>query len=221
MLSETEFKAKFPHDAYANEDNPNNWKKGDMVFETDFNTEKSKTITLRNIKKWDSGMYVIVLESTDKFGQVVTAEAKTNLYSDTDKTVADNQLFRITTNKNTYQPNDTVLLTIGSAAENITVTIDIEKDKKTVNSYILNLNNNKKTVEIPVTEADFGGFAMHYSFAFANSFQSGTEVISVPYPKTDLEIETTTFRDKLQPGTDETWAFKIKGHQATKCLLKF
>uniref|UniRef100_UPI0030DB8EFE alpha-2-macroglobulin family protein n=1 Tax=Bizionia echini TaxID=649333 RepID=UPI0030DB8EFE len=216
MLSETEFKAKFPHDAYANEDNPNNWKKGDMVFETDFNTEKSKTITLRNIKKWDSGMYVIVLESTDKFGQAVTAEAKTNLYSDTDKTVADNQLFRITTNKNTYQPNDTVLLTIGSAAENVTVTIDIEKDKKTVNSYILNLNNNKKTIEIPVTEADFGGFAIHYSFAFANSFQSGTEVISVPYPKTDLEIETTTFRDKLQPGTDETWAFKIKGHQGDK-----
>ncbi|UPS91951.1 alpha-2-macroglobulin [Bizionia sp. M204] len=216
MLSETEFKAKFPHDAYANEDNPNNWKKGDMVFETDFNTEKSKTITLRNIKKWDSGMYVIVLESTDKFGQAVTAEAKTNLYSDTDKTVADNQLFSISTNKSSYQPNNTVLLTMGSAAENITVTIDIEKDKKTVNSYILNLNNNKKTIEIPVTEADFGGFAMHYSFAFANSFQSGTEIISVPYPKTDLKIETTTFRDKLQPGTDETWAFKIKGPQGEK-----
>ncbi|OBX22674.1 MULTISPECIES: alpha-2-macroglobulin family protein [Bizionia] len=216
MLSEAEFKAKFPYDAYANEDNPNNWKKGDMVFETDFNTEKSKTISLKNIKKWDSGLYVIVLESTDKFGQAVTAEAKTNLYSDKDKTVSDNQLFRITTNKNTYQPNDTVLLTMGSAAENIIVTIDIEKDKKTISSYILNLNNNKKTIEIPVTEADFGGFAVNYSFAFSNSFQSGTEIISVPYPKTDLEIETTTFRDKLQPGTDETWAFKIKGPQGEK-----
>mgnify|MGYP003666783786 FL=1 len=216
MLSEAEFKAKFPHDAYDNEDNSNNWKKGNMVFETDFNTEKSKTITLGNIKKWDSGLYVIVLESTDKFGQTVTAEAKTNLYSDKDKTVSDNQLFSISTNKSSYQPDDTVLLTMGSAAENLMVTIDIEKDKKTISSYILNLNNNKKTIEIPVTEADFGGFAINYSFAFANSFQSGNEIISVPYPKTDLEIETTTFRDKLQPGTDETWAFKIKGPKGEK-----
>lgn len=216
MLSEAEFKAKFPHDAYANEDNSNNWKKGDKVFETDFNTEKSKTVDLGNIKKWDPGLYVMVLESTDKFGQTVTAEAKTSLYNDTDKTVSDNQLFSFTTNKNTYQPNDTVLLTIGSAAENIMVTIDIEKDKKTISSFILNLNNNKKTIEIPVAESDLGGFAIHYSFAFANDFVSGSEIISVPYPKTDLEIETTTFRDKLQPGTDESWAFKIKGPKGEK-----
>jgi uncharacterized protein YfaS (alpha-2-macroglobulin family) len=37
-----------------------------------------------------------------------------------------------------------------------------------------------------------------------------------PYPKTDLEIETTTFRDKLQPGQDETWSFKIKGPKGEK-----
>lgn len=216
MLSEAEFKAKFPHDAFADEDNSNNWKKGKLAFETDFNTEKSKTVSLKNIKRWNSGLYVIVLESTDKFEQMVKAEAKTSLYSDADKTVADKQLFTVSTNKAHYNPNDTVLITFGSAAENITVTIDVEKDRKTIDSYQITLNNNKKTFEISVTETDFGGFAIHYSFAFANSYVSGAEIISVPYPKTDLEIETTTFRDKLQPGTDETWAFKIKGPQGEK-----
>jgi TonB-dependent SusC/RagA subfamily outer membrane receptor len=67
-----------------------------------------------------------------------------------------------------------------------------------------------------VTTDDVGGFAVQYSFAYNNSFQSGTETIVVPYPKTDLEIETTTFRDQLQPGTDETWSFKIKGPQGDK-----
>ena len=38
----------------------------------------------------------------------------------------------------------------------------------------------------------------------------------MPYPKTNLEIETLTFRDKLQPGTDETWQFKIKGPYGEK-----
>ncbi|WP_250432981.1 alpha-2-macroglobulin family protein [Hanstruepera flava] len=211
MLPEAEFKSKFPHDAYQDEHNPNNWEKGELVFEKRFDTETSKTIALGNIKKWQSGQYVIVLESQDAFGQDVKAETKTTLYSDQDKTLADKQLFSITTNKPNYQANETVLLTLGSAAQNVTVTLDVEKDHKTINTYVFELNNNKKTIEIPVTKDDLGGFAVHYSFSFANGFQSGMEYINVPYPKTDLEIETTTFRDKLQPGQYETWNFKIKG----------
>ncbi|WP_417290228.1 alpha-2-macroglobulin family protein [Corallibacter sp.] len=211
MLSETAFKNQFPHDAYQDEDNPNNWKKGLLVFEKHFDTKTSKTVALDNIKKWQSGQYIIVLESKDSFKQDVKAEAKTTLYSDKDNTLADNQLFSITTNKTSYDVNDTAEITIGSSAKNITVTLDVEKNHETINTYIIDLNNNKKTIKIPVTKDDIGGFAVHYSFAFANSHQSGSEIISVPYPKTDLEIETTTFRDKLQPGKDETWSFKIKG----------
>src|SRR5690606_38601592 len=49
-----------------------------------------------------------------------------------------------------------------------------------------------------------------------NSFQTVTQTISVPYPKSELTIETKTFRDKLEPGTDETWSFNIKGPQGDK-----
>ncbi|WP_417855342.1 alpha-2-macroglobulin family protein [Xanthomarina gelatinilytica] len=211
MLSETEFKNMFPYEAYKDENNPNNWKKGALVFEKSFNTEKSKEIELGNIKKWESGQYVIELESKDRFGQEVKDETRTNLFSETDKTLADKQLFSMSSNKKDYQINDIVELTLGSSAENISVTVEIEKNKQTVNTYVIQLNNNKKTISIPVNKTDLGGFAVHYSFAYANSFESGTTSISVPYPKTDLEIETTTFRDKLQPGQDETWSFKIKG----------
>src|SRR5690606_20656830 len=75
---------------------------------------------------------------------------------------------------------------------------------------------NKKTIVIPVTDADLGGFAIHYSFAAFNSFKTGTQTISVPHPKSELSIETKTFRDKLEPGTDETWSFNIKGPQGDK-----
>ncbi|TYA53340.1 alpha-2-macroglobulin [Formosa maritima] len=222
VIPESEFKSKFPFEAYTNENNPNNWKQGELVLEKSFNTEKSKELELGNIKKWESGQYVVVLESKDKFGQEVKDEARTTLYSNTDKTLADNQLFSIETNKEDYFINDTAELTLGASAEHITVTVEIEKNIETVNTYIIQLNNNKKTLSIPVTKADLGGFAVHYSFAYQNSFESGTKLISVPYPKTDLEIETTTFRDKLQPGQEETWSFKIKGpkgEQVTAELL--
>ncbi|SFZ89290.1 Alpha-2-macroglobulin family protein [Flaviramulus basaltis] len=215
-LSEETFKNLFPHQAYSNEDNANNWEKGELVFEKEFNTQKSKELALGKIKKWKSGQYIITLESKDKFGQVVKDEVKTILFSDDDKTLADNQLFSITTNKPNYKSDETAIITFASAAENLNVTVTIEKDHKVIKTHIIQLNNNKKTISIPITNKDIGGFAVHYSYAAFNSFQSSTEIISVPYPKTELDIETTTFRDKLQPGTDETWSFKIKGPQGEK-----
>ena len=215
-LSKTEFKTLFPHDAYNNEDDSQFWDKGELVFSEEFNTENAKDLKLGNIKKWKSGKYLIVLESKDKFGQLVKDEARTTLYSEKDKTVSDNQLFTITTNKDSYQPNDTAIITFGSAATNLTVFIDVEKDNRIINSNKYVINNEKKTIRIPITNEDVGGFAVHYSFAAFNSYTANTLVISVPYPKTDLEIETTTFRDKIQPGTDETWSFKIKGPKGEK-----
>ena len=211
-----EFKTLFPNEAYTNEHDSRNWDKGALVYEKEFNTETSKELKLGKIKRWNSGAYIVILESKDRFGQYVKDEAQTIVYSDDDKTLADNKLFNIATNKNSYTINDTVDVEIGSSAEELFVTIEIEKEHKIISKQIFALNNNKQTIHIPVSQKDIGGFVVHYSYAFKNSFESGRLNIAVPYPKTDLEIETLTFRDKLQPGTDETWRFKIKGPKGDK-----
>ncbi|TXD82859.1 alpha-2-macroglobulin [Subsaximicrobium wynnwilliamsii] len=211
LMSAEVFINKFPHEAYEDEANPAHWKKGKLVFESTFDTAKSKDIELGKIKNWESGLYSIELESTDKFGQLVKAEARTTVFSDDDKTVADNQLFTIKTNRDSYSEDENVELTLGSAAKDLRVTVRVEKDQKLFKTFIVPLSNTKKTIAIPVTKADLGGFIITYSLAAFNSFEGAKLRINVPYPKTDLEIETITFRDKLQPGTDETWSFKIKG----------
>ncbi|HXK00176.1 MAG TPA: MG2 domain-containing protein [Gelidibacter sp.] len=215
-LSREEFKKLFPHEAYQDEHNPETWEKGKMVFEANFDTSKSKEIKLENLKKWDSGNYIVVLESTDKFGQLVKDEARTFIFNSEDKTLPDHQLFSVSTDQSIYKAGQNVLVTFGSAAENLVVTMDVEKDQKIIKTYIIPLSNNKKTIAIPVTDTDLGGFAIHYSYAAFNSFQSGTLAIAVPYPKSELTIETKTFRDQLQPGQDETWSFNIKGPQGDK-----
>ncbi len=214
--SKDTFKSLFPHEAYNDEHVAKNWKKGNLVLDKSFNTETSKTIKLGRTKKWKSGEYIITLESKDKFGELVKDEVKTTLFSDTDKTLADNQLFRISSDKTSYSPNESVVLKLESAAEDLTVTVNIEKKHQIIKTHVVTLNKNKKSISIPVNRNDIGGFSIGYSFATFNSFQSGNLNISIPYPKTDLEIETTTFRDKLQPGTDETWRFKIKGSKGDK-----
>ncbi len=215
-ISKDTFKSMFPHDAYANEHDANYWEKGELVFKKPFNTKDSETLKLGKLRKWDSGQYIIVLETKDKFGQIVKDEIKTTLFSPKDNTLVDKQLFNITTDKTTYKTEDNAILTLASSAKHITVTVAVEKKSQIVKTQTLTLNNNKKTITIPVEKDDLGGFSVHYSFAAYNSYVSGIQHISVPYPEKHLTIETKTFRDKLQPGTDETWSFKIKGTQVDK-----
>ncbi|MBR9914132.1 MAG: alpha-2-macroglobulin [Algicola sp.] len=210
-FTKEEFKSLFPHQAYKDENDSKRWDKGDMILSKTFDTEDSKTLDLGNMKRWDSGTYRILLETKDRFGQLVKDEAQTFIYSDKDDTLADHQIFNITTDKSVYSKDDTVEITLASAAKELYVTIEIEKNHNIVDKRTILLNNNKKTISIPVRASDLGGFGIHYFYAFQNDFGQGNLTINVPYPKTELEIETATFRDKLQPGTDETWSFKIKG----------
>lgn len=215
-FSETEFKTQFPHDAYTNEDDFKNWKKGNLVFSESFDTQISKELALGRIKNWESGKYIIELESQDKFGQAIKDMQYVTLFSSKDKSLADQQLFSVTSNQSQYKHGESVLLSFSTAATNLAVTITIEKDHVITDTYILQLAKNTKSISIPVLAEDIGGFAIHYSYAAFNSFETKSLAISVPYPKTELQIETLTFRDKLQPGQEETWTFKIKGPQGEK-----
>ena len=210
-FSRDEFKTLYPHDAYENEHDPTTWEKGKLVWETTFDTNREKETILKNIKKWPSGSYVIELETEDKFGQKVKDVAHTNLFSTNDKKLTDHQLFQIKTDKQTYNIGETAEITLLSSAENITVSVFVEKNQKIIDSRTVLLNEDSKTFSVPISTNDLGGFSINYSFSAFNSFESGSLPVVVPHPSTDLEIETITFRDKLRPGAEETWTFKIKG----------
>jgi TonB-dependent SusC/RagA subfamily outer membrane receptor len=216
-FSKEEFETLFPHDPYSSEENDiQNWELGNLLFEKEFNTESSKEIKLRNIKKWSSGNYKVILECKDRFNQSVKDEQLFELFGEKEKVIADNKLFAISTDKNTYKPNEFVNLSVSSASKDMTVMVSIEKKHIIESTYYLHLSNETKTIKIPVTENDLGGFAIKYHFVNYNSFQNGTELISVPHPQKSLQIETLTFRDKLQPGSEQTWSFKITGKNAEK-----
>lgn len=216
-ISENEFNKLFPHDAYSKEEiNKTTWKKGAIVFEESFDTQKSKKLILKHLKNWTSGAYIAVLNTTDKFNQKVTDKAHFNITSTSEEKVADNQLFFIKTDKKTYTIDETVCVQIGSASKDMTVIVEIEKDYKTIDTKFIHLNNEIKNIEIPVHKEDVKGFAIKYYFVNYNSFDTGLLNISVENEQENISIETNTFRDKLQPGTTEKWSFTIKNDKKNK-----
>ena len=216
-ISETEFRKLFPHDSYTKEEeHEENWRKGKLVFNKSFNTKDSKEIILKNIKKWASGKYIVILNSKDKFNQELTDKALFSVIGDTYKTIIDNQLFFYKTNKSTYKAGESVCLQIGSASKDITIVLETEKNNEIVKTQLIHLNNNIKEIEIPVNKEDIGGFVIKYYFVNYNAYNSKIINIAVPNLKELISIETNTFRDKLQPGANETWSFTIKNDKNNK-----
>ncbi|WP_159951518.1 alpha-2-macroglobulin family protein [Polaribacter septentrionalilitoris] len=210
-ISENTFRTLFPNDPYTNDEtDEKNWQKGDVVFSSNFNTKNAKEIHIKNIKSWISGKYLVVLESKDKFGQEVKDQKRFTLFSPKEKKVADSKLFTINTDKSYYKIGDDVALTIGSASKNITVVVQVEKNYKIVETCLIKLSNSTKTIKVPVRKDDLGGFAIKYHFVNFNYFKSGNVIINVPVQQEKIDIETNIFRDKLQPGQNETWSFTIK-----------
>ncbi|MFD2530606.1 alpha-2-macroglobulin family protein [Polaribacter marinaquae] len=218
QISKEEFKRLFPNDPYSNkEDDVANWQKGALTFSKKFNTKNSKKIKISNLKKWESGKYIALLETKDKFGKKVKDEVNFSVFSTSEKQVADNKLFVINTDKNSYKEGETVNLKIGSASKDITIIVQIEKNYKIVDTRLIHLKNTTKTVKIPVNKEDIGGFAIKYHFVNFNYFKSGSILVNVlDKPKSNIEIETNVFRDKLRPGQEETWSFTIKNDKNDK-----
>lgn len=216
MIDSVKFKTLFPHEPYGKEGNPAFWKKGKAVFSKEFDTENEKEFELNNMSGWASGKYMVVARTRDKFGQEIKTEQIVTVYSPKDKKIADSELISVTTDKASYQPGEQVKLRIGSAAKDLSVTITVIKDYEIVRQEVVHLADEIRTLSIPVSQADLGGFTVLYQLVNINQFNNGTLQINVPYPKKELSITTETFRDKLRPGQEETWRFKIKGDKKDK-----
>ncbi|MFZ6011776.1 MAG: MG2 domain-containing protein, partial [Bacteroidota bacterium] len=210
-ISEEEFKKLFPHDAYEDESDPKQWKKGRLMFESAFDTGKSKEIKFNVNRTWELGSYIIELTTTDSRGQKVTDLHRFKVVELGNKTVADNQLLIFETDKNSYKVGELMKLKIGSASKDITVTVDIEKNHKIAKTYIEHLSGEVKQITIPVTENFGNGFAIHCTAVIYNDFKYEKELLPIVTEVQQMEIETITFKDKLQPGAKETWSFEIKG----------
>ena len=78
------------------------------------------------------------------------------------------------------------------------------------------LNNEKKDFHITATEDDRGGFGILQFFVKNNRLYTNSHIIAVPWTNKQLNISFTTFRDKMEPGSQEKWEVKINGTKGEK-----
>ncbi|MBL0740952.1 alpha-2-macroglobulin family protein [Chryseolinea lacunae] len=216
ILSEEAFASFFPYESYDEKNRTLVEQKGELLALLNFDTRISKDVIVTMNKTWPLGEYVVELKAIDAAGLEVVTLHQFQLHDPTSKTVPDQKPLVLTFDKKAYAPGEVAHLKIGSACSDLTVTVFIEKLQKINRITIEHLAGTTKDIAIPITENMGREFSVTATTSYQNSLHTSTIHALVALPSPNIEIETITFKDKLQPGAKETWSFEVKGPNGTQ-----
>ncbi|MBN1637847.1 MAG: hypothetical protein JW866_02695, partial [Ignavibacteriales bacterium] len=216
VMTKEEYDKFFPNDIYSDENIEAKWNKSQKVLDVQFNTKEEKKLKISELKNWTQGQYVLELKTKDKYGADVEVVKYFVLSDETSKQVPLNKTCWIEDIKIKAEPSESAKFSIGTAEENIRVLYEVEHDKKIVTKEWVELNKEKRIIEIPVEEKHRGNFFVHFTFVKNSRSFSTTKYVYVPWTNKQLKLEFETFRDKLAPGQEEQWKIKISGPEGER-----
>jgi len=213
VMSKEEFYKNFPHDPYAEEDQPVNWPVESVITDKQFSTTSSGN--------WPSpaslqpGWYKISVTGTDRFNEIIVSEKFMHVVSP--QTAKENENLSVVANNQLASPGETVNVRFLAGKVPVWLIRTTEKTSGSLaTSYEALKSQDIKEANIPITEADRGGINIGYNYVLHNRFYSGNKMIAVPWSNKELKISYETFRDKVLPGSNETWKIRINGPQSEK-----
>lgn len=190
--------------------------KGNEVFSTQINTLNGSETVQWNASKLKQGRYQVVFEYADKKGTVYREEKILSVADPKGKKAFLHRDLEIEFRKVAATPGQTIDVLISSRMPNTYVAYFIERSGKSTELQWEKMNNSLLKLKIPVTEADRGGFNISAAAINDNRFYSARKYIPVPYDKKQLDIQISSYRDKMIPGSKEEWVLKITGPNAQK-----
>ncbi len=228
-MNKGEYYQSFPYDVYADEDQMGKWELGEKAIDKFDTTGKDTRFKILDTRL-NAGWYKIIATTKDKYGEEVKAEKFVQIYLPVSaspfstggegtglRAGGSREPISIDVKNKIADPNEKITYSITTGFEKIWLIQNVVKPNEQYKiTYPTVSAGETFTNTIDVTEADRGGINMNYAFVQHNRFYTGAESFAVPWSNKDLNISYETFRDKLEPGSQEKWKIKIAGNKAEK-----
>lgn len=199
----------FPHDDFGAPRSPSE-RSSTTIWEGSKLILGSTALFPAEANSWPPGEYELELSAKDAFGKEVTWKQSFVLFNKTKKQLPVRSLSWFHLSKQTAQPGDTVYFYVGSAETGNRVLIEVKSSAVLYEQRWITLSNKLKVVPFVITEAHRGKLLFEAVFIRHNSIQHASLQLDVPFDNQKLDINLLTHRDKLQPGSTETWSLMVK-----------
>jgi len=154
----------------------------------------------------EGGAYRLRYETRDGFGE--TARTQLDFVvagSETTLALAADLAF----DRARAEPGATVRLWVHSGLKNAPVELELLRGVERVWRRTLPLSGSQ-WIEIPVAEKDRGGLAARLTLVADHQLVTQGATLDVPWSNKELQVEFATFRDRLVPGSRETFRVTVK-----------
>lgn len=173
----------------------------------DFETDKA--IASNVFANLESGRYLLLAKSFDDKNREVAAEQTFVLYSKKDKRPPVYSPFWMIGEHTECLPGEDARFYLGSSVQGAHILYDLYSSGKLVSRERFTLNNEAIPFTIPFREEWGDGAVAVFTFIKEGELYENNILITRKPPDKKLNIKPVTFRDKLIPGTKESWSFNI------------
>lgn len=222
IMTEAEFRKKFPNDVYKEENNHETWAKTEVTSK-EVKLEGLTQVSIKDLLgNSDPGKYVINLKVKDPSGADLELQKYFTLEDLSSKTPVIPTWLQLSLDKKSVEPGETVTASIKSSGKRIWVLYEISQGSEVLEREYVKLRGKKgEKIEIPIKESYRGGIGLGVYAIYNNEFKAVTQGISIPWTNKQLQLSWSTFRSKLTPGQEEEWRLKIKGPKGEAVAAEF
>ncbi len=211
IMTREEFQSRFPYDIYANENDPSTWPVDKPVFEKTMTTPGDSVFKFNGVESrmLDQGTYAIAMIATDPFGEKIEIKNYFTAFNPDSREVPEQSLNWFVPLKTMGIPGENARFMIGSKEDLVNVMYEVRFRDSVVLRDWFKINDRATVVEVPIREQYRGNFSVNFTFVKHNRVFQNSQLVVVPYSDKNLDIRFETFRNRLDPGSHETWKIKI------------
>ena len=197
-----EFEQLFPYERNNFEENEAS---ETLIFSKEIATENEKEISLDFLKTNEVGNYKVVFSATDSSGNLIETSSDFKVFHK--NTTLSDKLFTIKTiNQNPFK-DGFAEMEIHSKIEKLYFNISNRNGSFVTNSPV-ELKDGFAKIKVPIETQRSEDITLIFETFFENQFFSEPYTI-VENDKGEIDIAIKTFKNKIEPGSKQTWSFTI------------
>lgn len=216
IYTEKQYLEFFPNDEYNNETDQSGWSRGTLVAEGEINTGNTNSFNLP-AQSLAAGHYLAEAITHDRYGNEIRQQAYFRLF-DRSKKQLPSTSYQFTYNPFILlEPGSRATLFSGSSANDLYVISRTGRDLPGNTGY--SISNRKAGLQefgFDIRESDRSGFRVQEVYVINNRFYQNQWQVMVASGHKPLKITYETYRNHIEPGSEEKWSISVKGPNGEK-----
>lgn len=189
-------------------DNESEWyihHKKKVLIENGVKVNGQLTAFLAPKEKLSAGYYLLETEVVGAGGTIRKTEHAFRVFNQSGMPLKPADGVSVIVPVREYQPGQTAEFFVGSFFDDGFIVVNVTRDSETILESQLMVNGRWHRLSFPVDESMYGLVSIQVLMVHGNRMYNHNEALNVVNPARKMSLTLSSFRDKMLPGSSETW----------------